>query len=94
MFRIRNEAESALRLIWERFVNTRGTLGHNISLDLHLECLNYSLNGQLKNLKHTLTESNAERISRGIGKLKLLETLNIKTKNTTKILAQSLMYLN
>ena len=36
LFRIQMEPIAAFSLIWERFVNTRGMKGHNISMDLHL----------------------------------------------------------
>ena len=69
-FRIRFEPQSAFQLTWERFVNTKGKKGHNISLDLHLEHLNGFLKGLLKNLNSNLNESNAARISKSMGKMK------------------------
>ena len=60
-------------------MNTQGTCGHNLSLDLHLEHLNGFLKGLLKNLQSNLNKANADRVAKTLGKMKytILElTLN------------------
>ena len=63
------EPIAAFSLIWERFVNTRGMRGHNISMDLHLEHLNNFLKELLKDLRSNLNEENAERVSKAVNNL-------------------------
>ena len=69
-FRMRLEPENAFRLIWDRFVNTKGKKGHNISLDLHLEHLNHFLKELLKGLRSNIDENNARRIAESMGNMK------------------------
>lgn len=83
--RIKMEPQCAFRLIWQRFINTKGKKGHNISLDLHLEHLNGFLKEQLKNLRSNLTEANALRVSQSVGNLqkiveKTKESFGVKSK--------------
>lgn len=70
LFRIKMEPKSAFSLIWERFVNTRGIKGHNISMDLHMEHLNNFLKELLRDLRSNLNEENANRISKALNNLK------------------------
>lgn len=66
-------------LTWNRFWNSRGGKGNNISLDLHLEHMNNFLKSFLKGLGVNLTEPSADRISRSLGVLKqLLTTTDIE----------------
>ena len=63
------EPIAVFSLIWERFVNTRGMKGHNISMDLHLEHLNNFLKELLKDLRSNLNEENADRVSKAVNNL-------------------------
>lgn len=79
--------ERAHELTWERFVNTKGRTGRNISLDLHMEHLNKFLKELLKNLRSNLNEVNADRIAKATNNIKTLiekteESLNIKVTST------------
>lgn len=69
LVRIQCRPEKAFHLIWQRFVNTSGKKGRNISLDLHLEHLNNFLKEQLKNLRSNLNEENAKRISQSMSSM-------------------------
>ena len=40
----------AQQLVWSRFVNTKGTCGHNIPMDLHLEHLNRLVKNSIQSL--------------------------------------------
>lgn len=60
------EPTAAFSLIWERFINTRGVKGHNISMYLHLEHLNNFLKELLRDLRSNLTEQNADRVSKAV----------------------------
>lgn len=53
----------AFRLKWNRFCNTKGGKGHNISLDLRLEQLNNLLKSFLKVLGSNLSFSSAQRVA-------------------------------
>ena len=53
----------AFRLKWNRFCNTKGRKGHNISLDLRLEQLNNLLKSFLKVLGSNLSLSSAQRVA-------------------------------
>lgn len=53
----------AFRLKWNRFCNTRGKKGHNISLDLRLEQFNNLLKAFLKVLGSNLSQSSAQRVA-------------------------------
>lgn len=64
-----NKAHS---LIWERFANSKGIPGKNISLDLHMEHMNNFLKELLKTLRNNLTENNADRIAKAMNNLKNL----------------------
>ena len=84
---IKLEPERAHELTWERFVNTKGRTGRNISLDLHMEHLNKFLKELLKNLRSNLNEVNADRIAKATNNIKTLiekteESLNIKVTST------------
>lgn len=79
LIRIQCQPERAFDLTWQRFVNTSGKKGRNISLDLHLEHLNNFLKEQLKNLRSNLNEKQATRISRAMGPMHEL------VKNASKL---------
>ena len=53
----------AFRLKWNRFCNTKGRKGHNISLDLRLEQLNNLLKAFLKVLGSNLSQLSAQRVA-------------------------------
>ena len=83
------QPERAHELTWDRFVNTKGKPGRNISLDLHMEHLNKFLKELLKNLRSNLNEANADRIAKATNNIKRLiekteESLNIKITYTGK----------
>lgn len=69
---IKLEPKKAFRLIWSRFVNTKGKKGKNISLDLHQEHLNLFLKEQLKNLRVNLDESNSDRVAKSLNALGIM----------------------
>lgn len=80
--------EKAHNLIWNRFCNTKGKIGQNISLDLRLEHLNNLLKSCMKSLGSNFNESSAQRISRAIGGIEMvLESVDkdckLSEKNTT-----------
>lgn len=60
------EPDNADMLTWNRFVNTHGRGGKNISLDLHMEHLNRCLKDMLSNLGPNLNEKNAQRLARSM----------------------------
>ena len=69
LFRINMEPTAAFSLIWECSINTRGVKGHNISMDLHLEHLNYFLKGLVRDLRSNFTKENADRVSKAVKNL-------------------------
>ena len=69
LFRIQMEPSAAFFLIWERFINTRGMRGCNISQDLHLEHLNNFLKELLRDLRGNLDIPNADRVSKSVNNL-------------------------
>ena len=79
----------AFFLMWERFVNTRGIKGKNISLDLHLEHNNNFLKELLKVLRSNLNEDNADRVSKAMNNIKELVEV---TERNMKINASSSSY--
>ena len=83
------EPSAAFTLIWERFVNTRGIRGHNISMDLHLEHLNNFLKELLRDLRSNLNEENADRVSKAVNNLSIIvknfeERMEIKKKQSSQ----------
>jgi len=72
LYRIKMEPHAAFSIIWERFINTRGMKGYNISMDLHLEHLNNFLKELLKDLRSNLNKENAERVSKAVNNLKVI----------------------
>ena len=52
---------------WNRFVNTKGRRGCNISCDLHLEHLNRRLKGMVSNLHSNVHKSAIDRAAKSIG---------------------------
>ena len=66
-----SEAES-LSLIANRFVNTKGTPGGNIPLDLHMEHLNLILKRLAKSMGSNVTEASLQRSARSILALDLV----------------------
>lgn len=73
-------------LTWNRFWNSKGGKGNNISLDLHLEHMNNFLKSFLHGLGVNLTEASAERISRS---LEVLKQLLSTTDNEIGVAKQS-----
>lgn len=61
--------EKAKCLIANRFCNSQGKIGKNISLDLRLEQLNGILKSCLKVLGPNFNEKSAQRVARSIGKV-------------------------
>lgn len=61
--------EKANNLIWNRFCNTQGKKGKNLSLDLRLEQKNNLLKACLKVLGSNFSEDSAQRIARSIGQI-------------------------
>ena len=57
----------AEQLTWNRFANTRGGPGKNVSLDLYIEHLNNETKHYLKKLGANLTDASAIRCSRAAG---------------------------
>lgn len=53
----------SFRMKWNRFCNTKGRKGHNISLDLRLEQLNNLLKAFLKVLGSNLSQLSAQRVA-------------------------------
>lgn len=66
------EPHNAKTLTWNRFVNTSGKRGKNISLDLHLEHINRFTKNLLQNLGPNLNEKNASRVSESVKSMKLI----------------------
>ena len=66
LYRIRLQPEHAFKLIWCRFINTRGISGRNISLDLHMEHINKFLKELLKGLRSNMNEENADRVAKTV----------------------------
>ena len=76
---------SAFHLIWERFINTQGLPGRNISMDLHLEHLNKFLKDLLKDLGNNMNEINADRVSKSMNNLKtIVENFEIELHISTQ----------
>ena len=71
-YKIKLLPDEAHKLIWERFINTKGIPGKNIPLDLHMEHLNNFLKELLKNLRSNLNEENAGQIAKAMNNIKLL----------------------
>ena len=83
------EPEDSHTLVWERFVNTKGIQGRNISLDLHMEHLNCFLKELLKTLRSNLNVQNADRIAKAMNNIKILvdnteKNLEIKPSTSAK----------
>ena len=66
LYRIRLQPKHAFKMIWCRFINTRGTSGRNISLDLHMEHINKFLRELLKGLRSNMNEENADRVAKTV----------------------------
>lgn len=62
----------AFRLMWNRFCNSSGKKGGNISLDLRLEQLNNLLKACLKVLGANINEHNSQRLARAINSMESL----------------------
>ena len=71
----------AERLIWGRFINTQGGLGHNIPADLHMEHLNRVCKEAVSQLRANKTPQSISKMSRALG------TIQIMTRNLEKLLA-------
>lgn len=65
----------AQQLIWSRFVNTRGWIGHNISCDLHMEHIIRSCKTALNAVGANITVQSLDRIGKCIGSL--IKVMNI-----------------
>lgn len=77
------EPHNATTLTWNRFINTQGKEGRNISQDLHMEHLNGYLKNLLDNLGPNLNEQNAARVANSLQRVKQVnmnieEALGIK----------------
>jgi L1 cell adhesion molecule like protein len=55
------------QVLYNRFVNTSGTLGHNISVDLHMEHLNRDAKDCIIGLGSGKTENTIIRLEKAIG---------------------------
>lgn len=71
-YRIKLCPSDAFRLIWGRFINTHGFLGHNIPNDLHMEHLNGYLKELLRSLRGNMNEKNADRIARALNNTRII----------------------
>ena len=67
----------AFRLVWNRFFNIMGKLGHNISLDHRMEMFIKLLKTFLKGLGSNITEESAQRVARCLNTLEaIMESLD------------------
>lgn len=57
----------ATQLLYSRFINTRGLPGHNIGADLHMEHLNKTGKGCVRNLGANKTETAIQRSAKALG---------------------------
>lgn len=64
--------EEAQSLIWNRFCNSNGGKGKNISLDLRLEQFNNLLKACIKVLGANFTKASAQRIARSINNMEII----------------------
>ena len=69
---IKHQPDLAFYLTWERFANTRGIKGANISLDLMQEHHNNFLKELLKVLQSNLNEKNSDRIAKAMKNIRQL----------------------
>lgn len=72
LFRVKMEPSAAFSIIWERFINTRGMRGFNISMDLHMEHLNNFLKELLRDLRSNLNQANADRVAKSMNNLRII----------------------
>ena len=61
--------QTAHRILWSRFVNTKGGLGHNISCDLHMEHLNCAFKTHLGTAGGNVTEKTLLRTGKALSTL-------------------------
>ena len=59
----------AHQILWDRFVNTRGGLGHNIPCDLYNEHVNKMLKHIITSMGSNLTEAALQRAARSVSML-------------------------
>jgi len=69
---IKLQPKRGFYLTWERFVNSHGIKGRNISLDLKQEQNNNFLKELLKVLRSNMNEKNADRISKAMNNIRIL----------------------
>ncbi len=62
----------AHQLLWDRFVNTRGGLGHNIPCDLYNEHVNKVIKHNIVNMGSNLTENSLQRAARSVSTLQAI----------------------
>ena len=55
-----------MQLTWSRFVNTHGTIGHNVPCDLHMEHLNRRIKAVLRNLGSNITPVSITRAGKSL----------------------------
>ena len=54
------------QLIWDRFVNTHGGMGHNLPCDLHNEHVNKALNGAIRHMGANFSQNVLTNVARSI----------------------------
>ena len=73
----------AEQLKWSRFVNIHGTVGHNISCDLHMEHLNREVKTAIKSLGANKSKKAIIRTGKAIGVLSKMLSKYDQEKNIT-----------
>ena len=59
----------AHRILWSRFINTKGGKGHNISCDLQMEHLNFAYKTHLGTAGGNVTEQSLKRTGKALSTL-------------------------
>ena len=54
------------QLIWDRFVNTHGGMGHNLPCDLHNEHINKALKGAIRHMGANFSQNALTNVARSI----------------------------
>ena len=82
--------QTAHRILWSRFVNTKGGLGHNISCDLHMEHLNCAFKTHLGTAGGNVTEKTLLRTGKALSTLQAKELVqHSRTDSTTSEISLS-----
>ena len=68
-YSVRYSPQLAHQILWDRLVNTRGGLGHNIPCDLHNEHISNCLKHVIVIMASNLTESSQQRVPRSVSTL-------------------------